>query len=198
MATVEKIPGLREKQKAATRNEITRTGVGLFVTQGFANTTIEQIVAPLGIAKRTFFRYFETKDDVVFAWYEEKTAELVIELLNRPEHEKPFRAICETLASLLQRYDANPDWTWKLVCLAKETPSLLGRGYEKQIVRQKALADALIERDRTDEITPLEARILVGTAMIAFTAAIDEWYLGGGKTNLRPIMESAFALAGNQ
>ena len=189
----EKITSLREQQKATNLRELTRIGLGLFLKQGFDNTTIDQIVAPLGIAKRTFFRYFKTKEDLVFAWYEVKTTELVNELNGRPKQEKPLEAVCNTLSSLLKRYDANPDWAWALVRLLKETPSLMGKNAEKGMVREQALANTLIERE--GKMTPLNAQIVVGIVTVAFKAALDEWYEGGGKADLRSIVEKAFSMA---
>lgn len=190
-----KIAGLREQQKAATRAELYRFGFELFLKQGFADTTIEQIVEPLGIAKRTFFRYFATKEELVFAWYEDKTAELVAELKGRPRKEKPFTAVCETLASLLKRYDAAPEMAFALVRLLKDNPTLGGRSFEKQTVRERALAEALIEREGVAKLPALKARIVVGVVMTAFGAALDEWYASGGKADLRPIVETAFSMA---
>ena len=87
-----KISNLREQFKTNTRQELTRVGLQLFLQQGFASTTIEQIVAPLGISKRTFFRYFDTKEDLVFEWQKEMAPALVEGLHSRPGHETPFTA----------------------------------------------------------------------------------------------------------
>jgi AcrR family transcriptional regulator len=193
--TVGKIVSLREQNKMATRRELSRFGVELFLKQGFANTTIDQIVGPLGIAKRTFFRYFNAKEDLVFAWYEERTTDLVNELSSRPKQEKPFKAVYETLSSMLKLYDANPDWALAMMRLSHETPSLIGREFEKRMIWEQALIDALIEREGKKAMHPLKARIVVGTAMTAFTAALYEWYAAAGKAKLRPIVEKAFSLA---
>lgn len=189
-----KIPSLREQHKAATRQEVARFAVGLFLKQGFASTTVDQIVGPLGIAKRTFFRYFKTKEDLVLAWFEEKTPELVKELSGRPGHENSFEAVCGALSSLLVRYDANPALALAMMSLSRETPSLVGRDLEKRMIWEQALAAALVEREGKKAMSHLKARIVVGTAMVAFTAALDEWYEGGGKAKLRPIVERAFSM----
>ena len=193
----EKVPGLREQQKAATRNELTRMGVELFLKQGFVNTTIEQIVEPLGIAKRTFFRYFETKEDIVFAFYEDKTAVLVTALHSRPKEETPFKAVCEALSIQLQLYDTNPESAWALVRLIKENPALVGKGFEKRLAREQALADALVSREGVNAISSLKAQFIVGVASVAWMLALDEWYEQGGKTNLRSIVEKTFSMAGD-
>jgi len=193
--TIGKIVGLRAQNKLATRRELSRFGVELFLKQGFANTTIEQIVQPLGIARRTFFRYFNTKEDLVFAWYEDLTPDLVDALKSRPQEEKPFTAVCEALTSLLKLYDANPDWVLAMMRLLKETPSLIGSEFEKRIVWERALVLALIQREGKRTMSPLKAGIVVSTALAAFTAALNEWYENGGDAKLRPIVAKAFSMA---
>jgi AcrR family transcriptional regulator len=58
-------PGLRERKKAKTRDAIQHHAIRLFRKQGYAATTIEQIVAAAEVSESTFFRYFPTKEAVV-------------------------------------------------------------------------------------------------------------------------------------
>ncbi|HHE5411417.1 TetR family transcriptional regulator [Klebsiella sp. JB_Kp040] len=190
----EKIPGLREQQKAATRKQLILTGVELFLRQGFVNTTIEQIVEPLGMAKRTFFRYFDTKEELLFAWQMDKTTQLIDELTSRPKNESPMQVIRATLSSLLKNYDASPAQALAFMRLTRETPALVGRDYERRMVWEQALAAALIERNGSEALDPLKARIIVGTVMSAWTAALGEWYDGEGKEDLRSIVNRAFSM----
>ncbi|MFD2013384.1 TetR/AcrR family transcriptional regulator [Acinetobacter vivianii] len=182
---------MREQQKAAIRNDLITKGVELFLKQGFINTTVDQIVEPLGIAKRTFFRYFNAKEDLLFAWQIEKVPELVQVLNNRPSDEPPYKAVCQTLSSLLKRYDENPKLAMAFMSLTKETSTLIGKEYEKRIIWEQGLALALIKREGEEKMSPLKARIIVGTVMSAWTAALDEWFESGGHANLRPIVKKS-------
>ncbi|MFD3486608.1 TetR/AcrR family transcriptional regulator [Streptomyces sp. NPDC058665] len=58
-------PPLTEERKAAIRLEIARAAVGLFIAQGVAATTGEQIGQAVGVSARTVWRYFPTKESCV-------------------------------------------------------------------------------------------------------------------------------------
>ena len=51
-------------------DEVTRAAVELFAAQGYANTSVQQIVEAAGVTKGAMYHYFESKDDLLFAIYE--------------------------------------------------------------------------------------------------------------------------------
>ena len=55
-----------ERNKARTRTALATTAARLFREQGYAETTVEDIVRAAGSSSSTFFRYFGTKEDVLF------------------------------------------------------------------------------------------------------------------------------------
>jgi AcrR family transcriptional regulator len=56
----------RVESKARTRNALARAAVQLFRERGYAETTVEAIAEAAGSSPSTFFRYFGTKEDVLF------------------------------------------------------------------------------------------------------------------------------------
>lgn len=58
-------PPLTEERRAEIRLEIARAAVELFVTQGVAATTGEQIGQAVGVSARTVWRYFPSKESCV-------------------------------------------------------------------------------------------------------------------------------------
>ena len=62
------MPGgtLRERQRVETRDVILDTALDLIEAKGFEHTTVEDIAAAAGISSRTFFRYFESKNSLLF------------------------------------------------------------------------------------------------------------------------------------
>ena len=185
--------GLREKRKRQLKSELSRQAIQLFTQKGFAETTIDDIVDPLAVSKRTLFRYFATKEDLVFAWYEELTDELVRALEARPKAEAPFESVRETLLSLLHYYDENPKWALTMTRLAKATPALVGKSFEKRSIWERELAKVLAKRLPNGPSRDLTARVTVAAALAAFTCGIDEWTDSRGKANIRACLDRAFS-----
>lgn len=61
------VTGHRARKKQATRAAIESTALDLFAQQGYDETTLAQIAEAAGVAPRTIFSYFESKEDIVFA-----------------------------------------------------------------------------------------------------------------------------------
>lgn len=59
-------PGLRERKKARTRAELQRHALRLFRDRGYAATTVDDIAAAAEVSRSTFFRYYPSKEAVVF------------------------------------------------------------------------------------------------------------------------------------
>lgn len=88
----------RARRVAKTRRAIIEAARDLIDEQGYAHTTIDQIADRADIAPRTFFRYFPTKEALVFAEFDELRQALWPMLDLRPENEPPLRSLVAVLA----------------------------------------------------------------------------------------------------
>ncbi|MGW3095642.1 TetR family transcriptional regulator [Streptomyces sp. CdTB01] len=77
---------LTERRKAATRMEIARAAAGLFVRQGLRATRAEDIAQAAGVAPRTFYRYFATKEEAVAPLYAAGAERWTHALAEAPAH----------------------------------------------------------------------------------------------------------------
>lgn len=57
-------PGSRQQRAQETRDRLFLAACDLFVTRGYAGTTVDSIAARAGVAKGTFFVHYKTKDAV--------------------------------------------------------------------------------------------------------------------------------------
>jgi TetR/AcrR family transcriptional regulator, regulator of mycofactocin system len=58
--------GRRGRPPGTSARELELASLRLFSVQGFEETTVERIAAEAGVSRRTFFRYFESKADVLW------------------------------------------------------------------------------------------------------------------------------------
>jgi AcrR family transcriptional regulator len=96
--------GLRERKKRATREALIEAALELFSTQGFDNTSVDQIADRVDVSARTFHRYFPAKEHVLFADTAARM-ELVATLLDADDGTRPvldvLRDTAMELASVL-------------------------------------------------------------------------------------------------
>lgn len=102
--------GRRERKKAVTRDELIRAGRTYFAEKGLYESRVEDLTQFAGIAKGTFYLYYETKEDLVFAVVMEGLAQLQASLsaiFSKPRTvEEASRTIVEGHVAF---FAANPD-----------------------------------------------------------------------------------------
>jgi AcrR family transcriptional regulator len=83
--------GLRERKKVRTRSAIQHAALQLFRERGYENTTVSEIAAAAEVSQSTFFRYFGSKEALVF---QDEFDDLLIEAFKRqPPELSPLQAI---------------------------------------------------------------------------------------------------------
>lgn len=84
----------RGRPPSTTREEVARTALQLFVRNGFEETTLTDIANAVGIGRRTLFRYFPSKNDMVWGDFGWVLNRLEMRLSDAPASE----AMMDTLA----------------------------------------------------------------------------------------------------
>ena len=85
--------GLRDRKKAATRQAISDVATRLFEARGFEAVTVEEVAAAAGVARKTVFNYFATKEELFFDREDALLDEIVRRLLSRPAGSSPTAAV---------------------------------------------------------------------------------------------------------
>jgi AcrR family transcriptional regulator len=96
-------PSRRERQVATTRRAILDAARALIDLHGFAETTVDQIAELADVAPRTFFRYFPTKEAVLFAGLEDIQVAVFAGLERRSPDEHPLRSLIVVLHEMAPR-----------------------------------------------------------------------------------------------
>lgn len=90
---------LHQQRSQATKEALRRVALARFARDGFANVTVSQLAAEVGVTERTFFRHFPTKEAVLFADYETHLEWLAEALARRPASESLFDAVMASVGS---------------------------------------------------------------------------------------------------
>src|SRR5512138_2223102 len=81
---------LKARKQQVVRDALSAAAVELFHTRGFEAVTVEEIARTAGVSRRTFFRYYESKEDVMVEHLDRDGERLLAELAARPIDEPPL------------------------------------------------------------------------------------------------------------
>jgi AcrR family transcriptional regulator len=179
-----------------TRARIAAAAFELFAAQGYDGTTVDAIAERAGIARRTFFRYFRSKDDVIFADHDTLLATVTQNLASQ-SGVTPVRAICSGVRVVFRSYVADRQVSVQRYRLTRSVDALRDR--ELVTVRRYERAFSRYVRDRlaggplTESQTVLRADVIAATVVAAHNAVLREWLRAGGDYDPMPDLETAFA-----
>jgi AcrR family transcriptional regulator len=170
---------LRERKKARLRVDMTRAAVELFKQQGFEATTVEQIVARVDASPRTFFRYFGTKEDVLFGDTPDRLARLRERLDGAGDEEPPIELIKETLIEQIDNFTIFDDPQLEADCAALwVSEPVPRRRYIEIVLEWENVISGYLARVWRVEPDAVECR-LVAMALIAAVRVCLERGAGG-------------------
>lgn len=189
--------GLRERKKLRTRTELTDAAFKLFAEHGFDETTIEDIVAEVEVSPRTFFRYFDSKEDVVIGFFDDLGLELRAMLAARPPSEPPFTALRGALGSLIDLYEEQAERVMAAKRLAHDTPAIRARLLDKHARWENGVTEELSVRLGVDPSVDRRPRLLAAVALAAFSTAVSEWCSPQGRNDLHALVDDALEAVGS-
>ncbi|TQJ74663.1 TetR family transcriptional regulator [Streptomyces sp. SLBN-31] len=141
---------LTERRKAATRMEIARAAAGLFVRQGLRATRAEDIAQAAGVAPRTFYRYFATKEEAVAPLYAAGAQRWTEALAEAPAHLSVPQALEHAVRHTLTPGAGVSAASWELVRtlirLTDDSPALAKVWAEVCQESEGRLGEVLAER----------------------------------------------------
>ncbi|GHE62177.1 TetR family transcriptional regulator [Streptomyces longispororuber] len=185
---------LAQRKRQLVADELTRAALDLLARKGFDAVTVDEIVATAGVSKRTFFRYFASKEDVVVQFLADMGADMRRELASRPAGEPPSVALRHTVWVSVDACANNADRTLRVVRLILGTPALLARFLERQAQWRGELAEELAARLGLDPAADLYPRLAAGVSLTAFDTVLQRWSDSEGAEDPAALTDRAFAL----
>jgi AcrR family transcriptional regulator len=184
---------LRERNKARARAEIADAALRLFFDHGFEAVTVDQIVSAAGVSRRTFFRYFETKEDALLADYPELSARLT-EALDTTQPGNAMDAIRAGLQAMADWYIERSDAVLARSKVIRDTSmNVAGRNLGFLTQWEGALANA-VANEVGAEAGDLLPRTAAATIVGAFRAALTQWVRSSCREDLHALTDQGLDL----
>ncbi len=172
-------PSLRARQRALATDSLSAAALNLFFTLGFEATTVDDIARAAGTSRRTFFRYFKTKEEVILSHMKRLYDVLAFELVARPPSGTALKTLHEVLRATSGPYAEHKEQTLALVRLIYTTPTLHASILLQNHDFALELAEMLTRRDPTLGFG--SARLAAVVAFAAADAATALWLEGSGE-----------------
>jgi AcrR family transcriptional regulator len=183
----------RRARGQRNRQALLDAAVELFTANGYEATTIEQIAAAAGVAPRTFFHHFATKDDILFDGYPERLDEAT-RRFRASRSSSLWEALAEASDAVAQAITEQPEIFVVRARMYHSLPTLRARMLrinEDWIDQLTGEVARWLQVDAGTDFRPRLAATLVNGAN---RAALDVWVAGGGQGDLVESMSKAVEL----
>ncbi|GAA1511585.1 TetR family transcriptional regulator [Streptomyces albidochromogenes] len=186
-------------QRLKMRRELSAAAMELFATKGYEATTVDEIAAAGGVARRTFFRHFRSKEEAIFPDHDDTLVRAEAVLNAASPHEHPLDTVCRGIKEVMRMYAASPAVSVARYKLTREVPTLreaeiasVAR-YERLFTRY--LLGHFDERDHHDgNDDPLLAEVAASAVVTAHNHVLRRWLRAGGQGDVEAQLDHAFAI----
>lgn len=186
-------------QRLKMRRELAAAAMELFATKGYEATTVDEIAGAAGVARRTFFRHFRSKEEAIFPDHDDTLVRAEAVLNAAPAHEHPLDTVCRGIKEVMKMYAAKPAVSVARYKLTREVPTLreaeiasVAR-YERLFTRY--LLGHFDERDHhVGNDDPLLAEVAASAVVTAHNHVLRRWLRAGGQGDVEAQLDRAFAI----
>jgi TetR/AcrR family transcriptional regulator, regulator of mycofactocin system len=165
------------RRRVTSRAELEHVAFGLFAENGFEQTTVDEIAAAAGIGRRTFFRYFPSKNDIPWGAFEQELDRMRVRLKACPPEVPLMDAIRLALVDFNKVEPAQIPWHRRRMELILRVPALLAHSTLRFAAWRAVIAEFVAERtgQRPDALAPQSiAHAVLGVAVAAYEQWLDD------------------------
>jgi AcrR family transcriptional regulator len=168
--------------REATRTALREAALARFVGDGFDATSIADIAADVGVTPRTFYRYFASKDEVLFADYEDRLDWFRRALSVRPRREP----LIQSVRAAVDSFPDDPALVAEIARVRADglEPDKIDphiRRVESELARELAVHQLQRDTDADAAADPearLRATVTARAIAAAVFTALDAWMAG--------------------
>jgi TetR/AcrR family transcriptional regulator, regulator of mycofactocin system len=165
------------RRRVTSRGELERIAFGLFADKGFEQTTIEDIATAAGIGRRTFFRYYPSKNDVPWGMFELELERMRVRLKACPPEVPLMDALRVALVDFNRIDPGQIPWHRRRMELILRVPALLAHSTLRFAAWRQVVAEFAAARlglPPGDLAPQAIAHALLGVAVAAYERWLDD------------------------
>jgi AcrR family transcriptional regulator len=185
----------RDAHADRTRNALLEAALNLFSANGYDETTTDQIAESAGVSPRTFFRYFPTKESVLFFGEFDFIDAVSGVYLAQPEELSDYEAMANSFALLAPRLKRIRKRYAQYQDAVASSLVLLGRESKNHDANTETVAEAIAQR-RGLSAPDGECRLLASIGMLLVERALNQWLATPSRSVDDLIREEFAALPG--
>ena len=177
------------RRRITSRAELEQAAFGLFERQGFEGTTVGDIARAAGIGRRTFFRYFASKNDVPWGGFEERLERMRARLAGCPPQTPLAEAIRLGVIAFHEAGPGDESWQRRRLELILRVPVLQAHSMLRYAAWRRVIAEFAAARtgQPPDSLLP----VTLGYAVQGLSVAACEQWLAGADPDLARLIDAA-------
>ena len=173
--------GRSAEGRAEVRRKLVTAAVRLFRTRGYEETTVDDIAAAAGVGRRTFFRYFPSKEDAISPDHEVALARIADVFATAHPAEPTASLVLRAGETVFELYADDPGLSVERFRLTHEVPTLRDRESARVDHYRRLFTRQLRERFAGEPDGDLRAAVTGAAVVAAHNLALRNWLAGGGR-----------------
>ena len=181
--------GLRQRKKDSSRRAIEDAAWELFAEKGYEETSINDIAERADVAPRTFFRYFPTKEAVMYPHFDEMLESVREAFRRRPVDEPVITSLFASFEVLAGSLEGDKSRARERMAIMKR-PGQQAPGTDYFRTRlAEATAELVLERDGDSDEARMRARLASGVVSLLIDTTHNCWMEAGANEPMHDVGE---------
>lgn len=176
-----------------THGELSHIALALFFERGFDRTTVSDIADAAGISRRTFFRYFRSKNDLPWGDFDGLLDAMRTSFASHDRELPLIRALQQTIVDFNRYPDEELPFLRSRMDLLLNVPSLSTHSTLRYAAWRRVIAECIAARrgEHIDAIAPQS----IAWACLGLTLSAYEQWLAREDADLLELLDSSFSTA---
>jgi AcrR family transcriptional regulator len=171
------------------RGRLEAAAFALYSERGFENTTVEEIAERAGLTKRTFFRYFADKREVLF-WGAQALEQLLVDGVSAaPDSAAPLDAVATGLEGIAPMFEERREFAAGRQQIIAANPEL----QERELIKLASLSRAVAQALRRRGVEEPAATLTAEAGITVFRVAFERWVQAANRRPLEELMRESLS-----